>query len=88
MIDKLFTLLQHNPLVSTIGLILLTAFLAWLFCEEIKLYIKKKWGLYTTSEIHSAVVKTQELNNKYNVEAETETLAIQVVDNLEHKPKS
>lgn len=88
MIDKLFTLLQHNPLVSTIGLILLTAFLAWLFREEVKLYIKKKWGLYTTSEIYSAVVKAQEINNKYNVDAETETLAIQVVDNLEHKPKS
>ena len=88
MIDNLFTLLQQNPLVSTIGLILLTAFLAYLFREEIKLCIKKQWGLYSTSEIYSAVVKAQEINTKYNVEAETETLAIQVVDNLEHKPKS
>ena len=87
MIDKLFTLLQHNPLVSTIGLMLLTAFLAWLFREEIKLYIKKKWNLYTPSEVHSAVIKAQEINNKYSVDANIDTLAVLVVDNLEHEKK-
>lgn len=88
MIDQLFNLFSHNPLISTVGILLLAGLFMWIFREEIKLFIKKRFDLYDRTEVHSAVVKAQEVDRNMNIEADTETMAILVVDHLEHKPRS
>ena len=60
MIDKIFSLLQAQPLVSIILGFLLAGFLAWILKDQIRLYVKKRYDLYDTNEIKDAVVKAND----------------------------
>lgn len=53
MIDKLFELLNTNPLLSIIFGFVLAGLAMILFRNEIKLLIKKKYNLYSEEELKS-----------------------------------
>lgn len=91
MLDQLFNLLIQRPSLSILLLFILLAILGGIalivYKETFALWLRKVLKAYDATEVHNAVVKAQQLNANMAFEAETETLAIQVVDHLEHKRK-
>lgn len=72
MIDKLFELLNTNPLLSIIFGFVLAGLAMILFRNEIKLLIKKKYNLYSEEELksfgHYVKEHTEIKENTENVE--------------------
>lgn len=60
MIDKLFELLNTNPLLSIIFGFVLAGLAMILFRNEIKLLIKKKYNLYSEEELKSFGIYVKE----------------------------
>lgn len=89
MIDQLFNLLAKDPSLSILLFFILLALLGSIalivYKETFALWLRKVLKAYDATEVHNAVVKAQEVDRNMNVEADTETLAILVVDHLEHK---
>ena len=87
MVDKLFELLNTNPLISIILGFVLAGLAMIIFRNEIKKIIIKKYNLYTEDEVKSfgnyIFEKTEIKNFSLGVEtSEKETLTIE--ENLEN----
>lgn len=51
MIDKIFDLLGQNPTISIIAIVVLLVFFMFIFKEQIKKYITKKFNLYDDKDM-------------------------------------
>jgi len=49
--DKVFELLMQAPNTTIIGAVVLMALAMWLFKDEIKHYLIKRWNLYTEKQM-------------------------------------
>lgn len=91
MLDQIFNLLAQDPSLSILLLFVLVAVLGGIsiivYKDTFALWLRKVLKAYNDAEVHDAVVKAQEVDRNNNVEADTETLAILVVDQLKHKLK-
>lgn len=65
MLEQIFTLLSTQPILSITFGFLLAGFLAFIFKDVIKQYIKKKYNLYDEEDIKVALNKVTEDNAFY-----------------------
>lgn len=77
MIESIFALLSASPLVSIVLGFLLAGFLAFVFQDLIRDYIKKKYGLYDEAEIKLALEKSTQDNDLYLKASEKLTPSIE-----------
>lgn len=80
-LNNLFALLSAQPVLSIVLGAVLTAFLAWVFQDVIKQYIKKKYNLYDEQEIVQALNVT---NSTITHEDIGEPFNQRVINNLTH----
>lgn len=77
MVESIFALLSASPVVSIVLGFLLTGFLAFVFQDLIRDYIKKKYGLYDEAEIKLALEKSTQDNDLYLKASEKLTPSIE-----------
>lgn len=77
MIESIFALLSASPVVSIVLGFLLAGFLAFVFQDLIRDYIKKKYGLYDEAEIKLALEKSTQDNDLYLKASEKLTPSIE-----------
>ena len=77
MIESIFALLSASPVVSIVLGFLLAGFLAFVFQDLIRDYIKKKYGLYDEAEIKLALEKSTRDNDLYLKASEKLTPSIE-----------
>ena len=95
MIDKLFLLLGQYPLVSIIGGFIMAIIAMFLFQEQIKDIIKKKFNLYTKQEaivaltevMYSKEVKSQEFEMSRNLDTKQKILTDDIINKFSQKLK-
>ena len=79
MIESIFALLSASPVVSIVLGFLLAGFLAFVFQDLIRDYIKKKYGLYDEGEIKLALEKSTQDNDLYLKASEKLTPSIEAI---------
>lgn len=77
MVESIFALLSASPVVSIVLGFLLAGFLAFVFQDLIRDYIKKKYGLYDEAEIKLALEKSTQDNDLYLKASEKLTPSIE-----------
>lgn len=77
MVESIFALLSASPVVSIVLGFLLAGFLAFVFQDLIRGYIKKKYGLYDEAEIKLALEKSTQDNDLYLKASEKLTPSIE-----------
>ena len=77
MVESIFALLSVSPVVSIVLGFLLAGFLAFVFQDLIRDYIKKKYGLYDEAEIKLALEKSTQDNDLYLKASEKLTPSIE-----------
>lgn len=77
MVESIFALLSASPVVSIVLGFLLAGFLAFIFQDLIRDYIKKKYGLYDEAEIKLALEKSTQDNDLYLKASEKLTPSIE-----------
>ena len=77
MVESIFALLSASPVVSIVIGFLLAGFLAFVFQDLIRDYIKKKYGLYDEAEIKLALEKSTQDNDLYLKASEKLTPSIE-----------
>lgn len=77
MLESVFALLSASPVVSIVLGFLLAGFLAFIFKELIRDYIKKKYNLYDEDEIKVALEKSTKDNDFYLKASEKLTPSIE-----------
>lgn len=77
MIESIFALLSASPVVSIVLGFLLAGFLAFVFQDLIRDYIKKKYSLYNEVEIKLALEKSTQDNDLYLKTSEKLTPSIE-----------
>jgi len=77
MVESIFALLSASPIVSIVLGFLLAGFLAFIFKDLIRDYIKKKYNLYDGGEIKIALEKTTQDNEFYLKSSEKLTPSIE-----------
>lgn len=77
MVESIFALLSASPVVSIVLGFLLAGFLAFVFQDLIRDYIKKKYGLYDEAEIKLALEKSTQDNDLYIKASEKLTPSIE-----------
>ena len=77
MIESIFALLSASPVVSIVLGFLLAGFLAFVFQDLIRDYIKKKYSLYNEAEIKLALEKSTQDNDLYLKASEKLTPSIE-----------
>lgn len=77
MLEQIFTLLSTQPILSISLGFALAGFLAFIFRDVIKEYIKKKYNLYDESDIRTALDKATEDNSFYLKASEKLTPSIE-----------
>lgn len=95
MTDKLFLLLEQYPLVSIIGGFIMAIVAMFLFQEQIKDYLKKKFNLYTKQEaivaltevMYSKEVKSQEFEMSRNLDTKEKILTDGIINRFSQKLK-
>ena len=77
MVDNIFALLSASPIISIVLGFILAGFLAFIFQDVIKQYIKKKYNLYDEAEIKLALEKSTQDNDLYLKASEKLTPSIE-----------
>ena len=77
MTEQIFSLLQAQPILSISLGFVLAGFLAFIFRDVIKSYIKKKYNLYDENEIKSAFEKASSERVFYSKTTEKLTPEVQ-----------
>lgn len=77
MVEQIFALLAASPVLSISLGFALAGFLAFVFRDVIKSYIKKKYELYDEAEIKRALEKSTEDNSMYAKASEKLTPSIE-----------
>lgn len=77
MVESIFALLSASPVVSIVLGFLLAGFLAFIFQDLIRDYIKKKYGLYDEAGIKLALEKSTQDNDLYLKASEKLTPSIE-----------
>lgn len=77
MTEQIFALLSAQPVLSIALGFVLAGFLAYIFRDVIKDYIKKKYQLYSEEDVSMAIERSVQLNKFYESTPEKLTPGIE-----------